>query len=897
MIQTTFAGNCLDHVRVSSSGNESVGTRSQPRSAKVSSGPSIARLTEEFSEQLAIKVINRSIDGDVLLQQFEAWKRLQSAIGKHPNIPPLLDAGMAEDGLHYLVMDYIPGQPIDEYCNSRSLGVRERIELFARACEAVHFAHQHTAIHCDLKPSNILVTSDGVPKLTDFIVSRLMQTQTGGDDVMKAGVQTPVILNGLLVLTPEYASPEQVKGESITTAGDIYALGVILYELLTGRQPYQVKHRVPSNIFAAVCEQVAERPSVAVSRHTLQPVSVPILAEAMPPPETQSPSLVLDSFAAITPEQIAEARSTTPSRLKKILSGDLDAIVLLAMRKESDARYASAAHFADDLRCYLRGLPVRAHRDSVISSINKFVRRHRVAVAAGAFSAVLLIAGVAGISAGFIITRRERDRARQSAVWVRQSVNQFFDRISKERLFRQPGLDRLRKSLLQDAQRFYEGFVAQSSNDRRLRPELAVAYTCLAQIAAELGAPDHAVEPFQRAASLWESLIASEPENMNYQEELARTLIEQGECLARLKGRNDQALDAFRRAERLLEPLVTDEPTTASRRHDLGLILQNIAQILFDKGRIEEAVATTERVLMLESELVAENPGDLDSGLLLAKAHGLLAEALVTQPDGVAPALESQAAAVEVLERITREHPDLADPLLQLAIHLGNLSAVQQMVGKLDSALKSSERAIGIFQRLDRQYPGVLNYQGGLAGTCNQLSDLHRRRHEPAEALTLAQRARDMLKQLIPKHPDDTMIRTELAKSFNSIGRLLEETAEPVEALQSFQRAVDLYESMPDLDDRSEYSLACNLALSVPLIGVKNGMQGTVDAAKLSKADQLRRERYGSRVVEVLRRILERGSLDLDVLQSDTDLDPIRDRNDFQELLKNVEEKTAKTEP
>lgn len=219
------------------------------------------------------------------------------------------------------------------------------------------------------------------------------------------------------------------------------------------------------------------------------------------------------------------------------------------------------------------------------------------------------------------------------------------------------------------------------------------------------------------------------------------------------------------------------------------------------------------------------------------------------------------------------------------------------MVGKLDSALKSSERAIGIFQRLDRQYPGVLNYQGGLAGTCNQLSDLHRRRHEPAEALTLAQRARDMLKQLIPKHPDDTMIRTELAKSFNSIGRLLEETAEPVEALQSFQRAVDLYESMPDLDDRSEYSLACNLALSVPLIGVKNGMQGTVDAAKLSKADQLRRERYGSRVVEVLRRILERGSLDLDVLQSDTDLDPIRDRNDFQELLKNVEEKTAKTEP
>ncbi len=855
-----------------------------------------AKSFEEFSQQIAIKVINRRIDSDVLLQRFEAWKRLQAAIGNHPNIPPLLDAGTTEDGLHYLVMEDIPGQPIDEYCDSRRLGVRERIELLAHVCDAVHLAHQHAAIHCDLKPSNILVTSDGVPKLTDFVVSRLIQPQPGSDDVMKAGVQTHAVLNGLLVLTPEYASPEQVKGESITTASDIYALGVVLYELLTGRQPYQVKHRVFSDIFAAICEQVPERPSAAVSRPIAQPVSRPMPAEAMPPPEIETQSLVLDSFAAITPEQIAEARSTTPSRLKKLLSGDLDAIVLLAMRKEPEARYASAAHFADDLRRYLRVLPVQARRDSVISSINKFVRRYRVAVAAGALLAALFIAGVAGISTVFIITRRERDRARQSAAWARQSVNQFFDRISKERLFRQPGLDPLRKSLLQDAQRFYEGFVAQSSNDRRLRLELAMAYTCLAQIAAELGAPDHAVEPFQRAASLWESLIAGEPENVNYREELARTLNKQGECLARLKGRNDQALDAFRRAERLLEPVVTDEPTTASRRHDLGLILQNIAQILFDEGRIEEAVLTTERVLLLESELVGENPVNLDSGLSLAKARGLLAEALVTQPDGVAPALESQVAAVEILERITREYPDLADPLLQLAIYLGHLSAVQQMAGKLDSALRSSEKAIGIFERLDRQYPGVQKYQGGLAGTCNQLSDFYRRRHEPAEALTLAQRARDMLKQLIAKHPDDTMIRTELAKSYNSIGRLLQETGEPVEALQSFQRAVDLYESLPDLDDRYEYSLACNLAQGIPLIGMKNGMQGTVDTVKLSKADQLRRQRYGSRVVEVLRRIFERGSLDLDVIQSDTDLDPIRDRTDFQDLLKEVEEKTAKTD-
>ena len=687
-----------------------------------------------------------------------------------------------------------------------------------------------------------------------------------------------------------------MKGEPITTASDIYALGVVLYELLTGRQPYQVMHHELSDICAAICEQAAERPSVAVNRHTMQPTAAPTPVEAMPPPEIQSPSLVLDSSIAITPLQIAQARGTTPRRLKQILSGDLDAIVLLAIRKEPEGRYASAAHFADDLDRYLKNLPIRARRDSAISGINKFMRRHRVTVAAGALLAVLLIAGVAGMLTGFVLTRRELDRARSSAVWARQSVNQFFNRVRKERLFRQPGLDPLRKSLLEDARQFYEGFIADSSNDRRLRPELAAAYTFLAQITAELEAPDHAVGTFQQAAALWENLIAGEPENVNYQEKLARTLTDLGECLVQLKGRNDEALDAFRRARGLLGPLVTDEPDSALRRHELGLILQNIAQILFNQGHFQEAVATIEQVLAIESRLVAENPGNLDSGLSLAKARGLLAEALVTQPDGVAPALESQTAAVEILDRITHEHPDLADPLLQLAIYLGHLSAVQQMAGKLDSALKSSEKAVGIFERLDRQYPDVLDYQGGLAGACNLSSDIHRRRHEPAEALTLAQRARDMLKQLVVKHPNDTITRTELAKSYNGIGRLLQEAGEPVEALQSFQRAVDLYESTPDLDDRYEYSLACNLALSVSLIGMKNGMQGTVDAIKLSKADRLRRERYGSRVVELLRRILDRGSLDLDVLQADDDLDPVRDRNDFQDLLRDAEEKTAKVD-
>ena len=202
-------------------------------------------------------------------------------------------------------------------------------------------------------------------------------------------------------------------------------------------------------------------------------------------------------------------------------------------------------------------------------------------------------------------------------------------------------------------------------------------------------------------------------------------------------------------------------------------------------------------------------------------------------------------------------------------------------------------RAVEILERIDRQYPGVLNYQGGLASTYNMMSDLHRHRREPDEAIAFAQKAQTLLERLISLHPEDVASRIELAKSQNNLGRLLQQTGEPVEALRSFQRAVDLYESVPELDPRNSYNLACNIALSIPLIGVKNGSTDTIDSSKLSKDDQLRRERYGDRAVDVLRRAMTGGFLNLDILQSDTDLDPIRDRPDFQDLIKEAEKKTT----
>ena len=271
---------------------------------------------------------------------------------------------MTEEGRSYLVMEYVDGHWIDQYCDSYRLDIPSRLKLFQQVCEAVHFAHQHAVIHGDLKPSNILVTGDGILKLTDFGIADTLYPMC--DDAENTGIDATGHLTRTseIVLTPEYASPEQVEGESVTTATDIYVLGIVLYLLLTGRLPYHVETGSTSEILQAICEQVPEKPSQSVVRLTgrwlnssgdTTTMAVPLLSSKQST-ETAAHSMLTPQL--LTLGEIAMARGTTPKQLTRILAGDLDAIVLMALHKEPARRYASAAQFADDVHCYLEGLPV-----------------------------------------------------------------------------------------------------------------------------------------------------------------------------------------------------------------------------------------------------------------------------------------------------------------------------------------------------------------------------------------------------------------------------------------------------------------------------------------------------------------------------------------------------------
>ncbi len=786
------------------------------------------------------------------------------------------------------------GEPIDQYCDRRRLDVRSRIELFIQVCKAVHFAHQHAVIHRDLKPDHILVTADGTPRLVNFCKADSARGWSAHE--MEDAASASLAPARERVLTPEYTSPEQVTGETVTTASDIYALGVVFYELMTGRRPYHFKTQDVFEVLQAICEQAPQQPSASVLRpldHRVLPFDqFPGVAVPRSESTTESPLSPAAAVPSSTPEELAARRGCSPRQLERMLRGDLDAIILTAMRKEPERRYASADQFALDLSFYLRGLPVSAQRDSAAYRTIKFVRRHVATVIASVVLVAVLAAGTVGILTGFIMARRERARADESFHRALETVNQFFTQVHDERFLNQPGLEPARKVLLEDAQRFYEDFLARRGTDRSLQAELATARTNLAQISSAIGSATTAVKEFEQAVTRWDDLVAAEPANSDYREALARTLSKQGSLMMRLPDRRDEAYRIFGRASKLLEPLALDL-RSATASHELGLVLQHLAGIEQEQGRSKEAIENARRSLTIESTLAARDPGVLDPLISMANGHALLGRILATQPEGTEPAIVEYQQAVELLEKVNREHPEFSDQAYELALCLGDLSNLEQTAGKLDSALASARKGMEGLERLERQHPAVLRYEHGLASAYRWVSELHRYRREPADAIAFAQRARTLLERLIAMQPDDASFRIDLAKSHNTLGRLFQQTGEPVEAFRSFQRAVDLYESIPELDARNAYGLACNVALSVPLIGVKNGSVAEVDVSKLSKGDQLRRKRYGDRAVELLRRAALEGFPDLDVLRSDTDLDPIRDQPDFQTLMDEVEKKSA----
>ena len=313
-----------------------------------------------FRKQAAVKLIQPGMNSADILARFRQEREILASLD-HPGIARLLDAGTTEEGFPYFVMEFVDGRPIDRWCDEHKLNVTQRLELFRSVCGAVQYAHQRLVVHRDLKPGNILVTADGTVKLLDFGIAKLLRQEQPGDQ------ETTRTL--LRAMTPEYASPEQAMGDAITTLSDVYSLGVVLYELLTGHRPHHLLKAAMREMARVISEEEPTRPSMVVAT----------------------------TEERLTPQAVSEVREGDPNRLRKRLEGDLDCILLTALHKEPTHRYSSVEAFGEDLGRHLENQPVNAREDSLWYRTSRFVRRNPAGVATG----ILVVLSVA---AGFLTT-------------------------------------------------------------------------------------------------------------------------------------------------------------------------------------------------------------------------------------------------------------------------------------------------------------------------------------------------------------------------------------------------------------------------------------------------------------------------------------------------------------
>jgi serine/threonine-protein kinase len=670
------------------------------------------RADGEFQQRVAIKLIATSDTDDPLHQRFLAERQILAGL-IHPNIARLLDGGVTDDGRPYLVMEYVDGLPITTYCDNHRLDVAARLRLFADVCAAVQHAHQNLVIHRDLKPSNILVSTDGRVHLLDFGIAKLINPSL-------VSAQAPVTRLEPRMMTPEYASPEQVRGESLTTASDIYSLGVLLYELLCGRQPYEFTTGSPVEVATAVCEQDPERPSARATRTDR-------------------------GDGARGPDVIARLRGTSIDRLTRQLQGDLDGIVLMAMRKESGRRYASADMLRQDIERFLGGLPVLAHRGSHRYQMGKFLRRHRVEAAAAAIVLVALASGLSIAIAQGRRASRERDRAEQalaestgvttfllelfqagetessrtqlSALDLLQRGARRADELSDQPIVQARLLDVVGQisyhlGRLDDAQRRLERAVAirrttpgvtpldlatslihlswvhrirnDQDNARKLltealeirRAALPSAHPEIADALYELGAASFGLEQerlYREAIDIAARTPATAEGQVRWLQALATNL--------RRQGRLSEAVAAARRG------LVIAEQALGAEHHTTGFTMIHVADHVRD---IEQDVAAAEQLYRRGLELMIRHYGENSS----RQIHGLNSLAALRGSQGHDEAERLLRRALFISESSTGpEHPQVAEQLHRLANELARQR-------RLSEAETLSRRALDLSTRL-----------------------------------------------------------------------------------------------------------------------------------------------------------------------------------------------------
>jgi eukaryotic-like serine/threonine-protein kinase len=727
-----------------------------------------AEQTIPVRRKVALKLIKAGMDSRSVLARFEA-ERQALALMDHPNIAKVLDGGLTDSGRPFFVMEYVKGVPITEYCDATRLTVEERLNLFIQVSSALQHAHQKGIIHRDLKPSNILVgpyDDKPVPKVIDFGLAKAMH-QSLTEKTLYTAHET-------VLGTPLYMSPEQAQLNNldVDTRADIYSLGVLLYELLTGTTPIE-RQRFKEAAWDEVRRMIREE-------------------------EPSRPSMRLSSTDTLP--SLAVVRHTEPAKLKKLVRGELDWIVMKALEKDRTRRYETANSLSRDIQRFLDNEVVEARPHSAGYRIGKFVRRHRAPALAAGLVLLVLLAGIAGTTWGLIREARAKTRLAESLdretkanadlstanskVLARydlavDAVKTFHTGVSEDFLLKEEKFNDLRNRLLKSASDFYEKLSALlgSETDLASRRAMSDSNFELAELTEKVGHKDDALAMHQAVLAAREALAREPGAETRAKVDVGRSLTSVADTLFSL-GRSNEALATYRRSESLLAGLAGSDPAA---RAAAAACRTRMASLLRYDGKTARALAAC-RLARTDQELLAALPGASN------EARRELAETvdkigyLLWVSGKYEEAVDELQAAMAIYQKLADENPDVVEfryGLGRTHFYLGN---VLPLTGRTAEGVAEFHASLNIFQSLTDGNAAVTRFRRYLGLGRNYFANLLLDVGKPMEAEAECRKALALLQKLVDDDPTASDFRSVLEGCHQSLGTMLLQAGKRVEA-------------------------------------------------------------------------------------------------------------------
>ena len=681
------------------------------------------RADGQYEQQVAVKLMHHGAGRPDAAARFVTERQILASLD-HPNLAKVLDGGVTDDGVPYFVMEFVAGQPIDRYCDGLALPVPARLALFRTVCRVVHYAHLKGVVHRDLKAANILVTHEGVVKLVDFGIAKRLDPAEPPADTATA----------LRAMTLAYASPEQVRGGPITPASDLYSLGVVLYRLLTGTDPYPADLASDYELARAICD--------------LEPL-----------PPSRAPGL--------------------PDRPG--IPADLDAVVLMALRKDPARRYASAEQLADDLFRHLEHLPVQARRGAWGYRASRFLLRHRAAVAAAALANLALLAGLGLAAYQTLEANRQRERARHHLRDTRQLANVLILDVYQA-ISSLPGSTAARELVVRNALSYLRRAASESTGDPSQRLEVAKGLRNVGDLQgmagyANLGDFQGALESYDAALAMLATPGHPTAEEPAMQQELAALYQRKGRVLTML-GRPQEAGTALREGQALAAAVVRGQPGNRMARLHQATLHGNLSDLLQALGDMAASTREQDAAIVLFEALAAESIDDPDIGLSLATGLSRRAQALID--DGLADASAGERAlrefdrAQQVLRRFSSAHPGNTSLARSGAYIERRIGALMLRLGRPHEAEQHHHQAVQTLTRLVEADPLAHQFKTDLAGAYSHLSMALDALGDQPASMAAARAAVAQAEQLPANSLADMTVRFVKGHALYTLGRALE---------------------------------------------------------------------------------------------------------------------------